>query len=208
MTLRVMIRNYITALHSVFHFCIMRLWQLYTILYQNYFAKVSFFIALLVPFAERWIITMKIPMKVEFPMPEDIRDLYTEDEHEFLIAVSDGYYGGDVYSDESLHEAQFEILGKIDLTTGKKIKGRGSASWIAAKYPNTVEYNNYFDKVNDSVKEIVHPKTIYRVKGYAPIDPVNKPLYFFLERHMNGLISREIRHTSGLMILPRSRWVT
>ena len=94
---------------------------------------------------------MKIPMKVEFPMPEDIRDLYTEDEHEFLIAVSDGYYGGDVYSDESLHEAQFEILGKIDLTTGKKIKGRGSASWIAAKYPNTVEYNNYFDKVNDSI---------------------------------------------------------
>ena len=135
---------------------------------------------------------MRIPMKVEFPMPEDIRDLYTEDEHEFLIAVSDGYYGGDVYSDESLHEAQFEILGKIDLTTGKKIKGRGSASWIAAKYPNTVEYNNYFDKVNDSVKEIVHPKTIYRVKGYAPIDPVNKPLYFFLERHMNGLYISEI----------------
>ena len=129
---------------------------------------------------------MRIPMKVEFPMPEDIRDLYTEDEHEFLIAVSDGYYGGDVYSDESLHEAQFEILGKIDLTTGKKIKGRGSASWIAAKYPNTVEYNNYFDKVNDSVKEIVHPKTIYRVKGYAPIDPVNKPLYFFLERHVSS----------------------
>ena len=127
-----------------------------------------------------------------FPMPEDIRDRYTEEEHEFLIAVSDGYYGGDVYSDESLHEAQFEILGKIDLTTGKKIKGRGSASWIAAKYPNTVEYNNYFDKVNDSVKEIVHPKTIYRVKGYAPIDPVNKPLYFFLERHMNGLYISEI----------------
>ena len=82
----------------------------------------------------------------ELPMPEDIRDLYTEDEHEFLIAVSDGYYGGDVYSDESLHEAQFEILGKIDLTTGKKIKGRGSASWIAAKYPRTAEYNNFFHK--------------------------------------------------------------
>ena len=126
-------------------------------------------------------------MIIEYPyrlggggLPESRRDQFKDEEHEYLVAVSDEDVSFGEMSEGRFY-ASIAIIGAVDLTTGEREKGRTIMIWEP-----TAE-----ERQNDAYKYFFCGLRIYRVKGHPPV----KPWYRSPAVCMGGMYVTEITKT-------------
>lgn len=144
---------------------------------------------------------MEYPYQLGIEMPEKIRHRFETEEHEYLVACINEYDTGMIdlyvvkngYGVAGNYYHDTDIIGFVDLTAGKKNRGRGRMLWV------TFYYDPFWNKdkieemqaIKERVKEQFRPGVIYRVKGYPPVSlPDERP--FNNEFHMQGFYLTEV----------------
>lgn len=153
---------------------------------------------------------MEYPFKVGLPMPNELKDRYETEPHEYLVASKSEYLTGPIialeYEDQyrcrpirQIIYADAELVGYIDLTANIK-KRRKQWMWMrfTANYPCapcgsvlTKEESDAQRAEYERVSKIFQPNKIYRVKGLPPISrPELHP--FNNEAHMESFYVLEV----------------
>ncbi|MCR5306720.1 MAG: DUF2262 domain-containing protein [Oscillospiraceae bacterium] len=150
---------------------------------------------------------MKYPYKVGISMPDELKDRYETEPHEYLIGSRFEYLTGvvrDIRYDtkygtwpiERILETGVDIVGYVDLTANVQVRTRGKACFTAvhpcqptdglSKEEAEAQQAEY-----DRTKAIFQPNKIYRVKGLPPISrPDLQP--FNNEYHMQCIYVLEV----------------
>ncbi len=151
---------------------------------------------------------MEYPCKVGIPMPNDLKDRYETEPHEYLVASRCEYLTGCIYSVEygdhdggtptkRIIYADADIVGYVDLTAN--IQAR-SSSWMrfVAYYPCSPSSWGLTKEESDAQKAeyertqaIFQPNKIYRVKGLPPISRPDLQ-HFNNETHMQSFYVLEV----------------
>ncbi len=151
---------------------------------------------------------MEYPYKVGISMPDELKDRYETEPHEYLVASRCEHLKGVIYSVEygdrdggtptkKIIYADADIVGYVDLTAN--IQAR-SSSWMrfVAYYPCrpspwglTQEESDAQEAEYERVRQIFQANKIYRVKGLPPISrPDLKP--FNNTTHMQSFYVLEV----------------
>ena len=153
---------------------------------------------------------MEYPYKIGIPMPDELKDRYETEPHEYLVASRCEYLTGSIHSVEygdhdggtptkKIIYAHADIVGYVDLTANIT-KRRKEWMWMqfTAYYPCppspwglTKEESDAQNAEYERIQEIFQPNKIYRVKGLPPISrPDLKP--FNNEAHMQSIYVLEV----------------
>lgn len=151
---------------------------------------------------------MEYPYKVGIPMPDELKDRYETEPHEYLVASRCEHLTGVIYSVEygdrgggtptkRIIYADADIVGYVDLTAN--IQAR-SSSWMrfTANYPCmpspwglTKEESDAQNAEYEHVRQIFQPNKIYRVKGLPPISRPDLE-HFNNKTHMQSFYVLEV----------------
>jgi hypothetical protein len=153
---------------------------------------------------------MKYPYKVGIPMPDELKDRYETEPHEYLIGSRSEYLTGSIitlqydsvhgcYPVKSIIYADANIVGYVDLTANTEAR---SKAWVrfTAYYPCpptpnkidvTPEEADAQKAEYDQIKSIFQPNKIYRIKGLSPISRPDLQM-FNNEYHMQSIYVLEV----------------
>ena len=155
---------------------------------------------------------MEYPYKVGLPMPDELKDRYETEPHEYLVASrAEGLTGLVItrrydpvhgcYPVKQIIYADADIAGYIDLTANTTLRsGKWMHMTFTTNFPCSPTPNNIDVSKEESdaqkeeyarMKQIFRPNKIYRVKGLPPISrPDLKP--FNNEAHMQSFYVLEV----------------
>ena len=153
---------------------------------------------------------MEYPYKVGISMPDELKDRYETEPHEYLVASCCEHLTGIIHTLEygdrfgsspikRIIYADADLVGYVDLTVNIT-KRRKEWMWMqfTSYYPCppspwglTKEESDAQNAEYDRVQEIFQPNKIYRVKGLPPISrPDLKP--FNNKAHMQSFYVLEV----------------
>ncbi|MBQ6039992.1 MAG: DUF2262 domain-containing protein [Oscillospiraceae bacterium] len=149
------------------------------------------------------VLLMQFPCKIGISMPEQIRDTFETETHEYLVACRSDVPTGIIYTTET-DESGFAsakiiinhvyIAGYIDLTAGIRARSSGwlsfTTDWPVFLFKKEDEQKALAEK-RDRDRLLFAANKIYRIRALPPVSCPERPM-FNNEKHLQGMYVTEI----------------